>query len=45
MNGISVQTIITLAEDGARRHLADPGHYPRQRLTEFTSSLVKSALR
>ena len=40
-----VQTIIVLAEDGARRHLADPERYPRERLTEFTASLLKSVQR
>jgi len=37
-----VQTIIVLAEDGARRHLADPERYSRQRLTAFTASLLDS---
>ena len=37
-----VQTIIVLAEDGARRHLADPERYPRERLTGFTASLLDS---
>ena len=37
-----VQTIIILAEDGARRHLADPERYPRERLTAFTASLLDS---
>jgi AcrR family transcriptional regulator len=40
-----VQTIIILAEDGARRHLADPKRYSRERLTEFTASLLESARR
>lgn len=40
-----VQTIIVLAEDGARRHLADPKRYPRERLTEFTASLLESVRR
>jgi AcrR family transcriptional regulator len=37
-----VQTIIVLAEDGARRHLKDPERYPRERLTAFTASLLDS---
>jgi AcrR family transcriptional regulator len=37
-----VQTIIVLAEDGARRHLADPERYSRERLTAFTASLLDS---
>ena len=37
-----VQTIIVLAENGARRHLADPERYPRERLTAFTASLLDS---
>jgi AcrR family transcriptional regulator len=40
-----VQTIIVLAEDGARRHLADPERYPRERLTAFTASLLESVRR
>jgi AcrR family transcriptional regulator len=40
-----VQTIIVLAEDGARRHLADPKRYPRERLTAFTTSLLESVRR
>jgi AcrR family transcriptional regulator len=40
-----VQTIIVLAEDGARRHLADPKRYPRERLTGFTRSLLESVQR
>lgn len=40
-----VQTIIVLAEDGARRHLADPERYPRERLTGFTASLLESVQR
>jgi AcrR family transcriptional regulator len=40
-----VQTIIVLAEDGARRHLADPKRYPRERLTAFTASLLESVRR
>jgi AcrR family transcriptional regulator len=40
-----VQTIIVLAEDGARRHLADPERYPRERLTGFTRSLLESVQR
>lgn len=37
-----VQTIIVLAEDGARRLLKDPERYPRERLTAFTASLLDS---
>jgi AcrR family transcriptional regulator len=37
-----VQTIIVLAEDGARRHLADPKRYPRERLTAFAAGLLES---
>ena len=40
-----VQTIIVLAEDGARRHLADPKRYPRERLAGFTKSLLESVRR
>ena len=37
-----VQTIITLAEEGGRMHLADPETYPRERITAFTASLLDS---
>jgi AcrR family transcriptional regulator len=37
-----VQTIIVLAEEAGRRHLADPERYPRERLTAFTASLLES---
>ena len=37
-----VETIIVLAQEGARNHLADPERYPRERLTAFTASLLKS---
>ena len=37
-----VQTIIVLAEEGGRKHLADPERYPRERLTAFTASLLDS---
>jgi len=37
-----VQTIIVLAEEGARQHLDDPERYSRERLTEFTASLLES---
>ena len=37
-----VETIINLAEEGGRLHLADPERYPRERLTDFTRSLLES---
>jgi AcrR family transcriptional regulator len=37
-----VQTIIALAEEAGRMHLADPERYPRERLTAFTASLLES---
>ena len=37
-----VNTIITLAEQAGRMHLDDPETYPRERLTEFTASLLDS---
>jgi len=37
-----VATIIVLAEEGGRKHLADPERYPRERLTGFTASLLES---
>ena len=37
-----VQTIIVLAEQAGRQHLADPERYPRERFTEFTASLLAS---
>jgi AcrR family transcriptional regulator len=37
-----VETIIVLAEEGARKHLEDPERYPRERLTKFTASLLDS---
>jgi AcrR family transcriptional regulator len=37
-----VQTIIVLAEEAGRKHLADPERYPRERLTAFTASLLES---
>ena len=37
-----VQTIIVLAEEAGRQHLADPERYPRERLTAFTASLLES---
>ncbi len=40
-----VETIILLAEDGGRRHLADPERYPPERLAAFTASLVASVRR
>jgi AcrR family transcriptional regulator len=40
-----VQTIIIVAEDGARRHLADPKRYPRERFIAFTRSLLESVQR
>ena len=36
-----VQTIIALAEEAGRMHLADPERYPRERLTAFTASLLE----
>jgi AcrR family transcriptional regulator len=37
-----VETIIVLAEEAGRKHLADPKRYPRERLTAFTASLLDS---
>ena len=37
-----VQTVIALAEDGARLHLDDPERYSRERLTAFAASLLDS---
>jgi AcrR family transcriptional regulator len=37
-----VETIIVLAEEAGRKHLADPERYPRERLTGFTASLLKT---
>jgi AcrR family transcriptional regulator len=37
-----VQTIISLAENGARLHLDDPENYSRERLTAFAASLLDS---
>jgi AcrR family transcriptional regulator len=37
-----VQTIIALAEQGARMHLDDPERYSRERLTSFAASLLDS---
>jgi AcrR family transcriptional regulator len=37
-----VQTIIVLAEEAGRKHLADPERYPRERLTAFTAGLLES---
>jgi AcrR family transcriptional regulator len=37
-----VQTIIVLAEQGARMHLDDPERYSRERITAFTASLLDS---
>jgi AcrR family transcriptional regulator len=37
-----VQTIIVLAEQGARMHLDDPEHYSRERITGFAASLLDS---
>lgn len=37
-----VETIILLAEEAGRQHLADPKRYPRERLTKFTASLLES---
>jgi AcrR family transcriptional regulator len=39
---LMVQTIISLAENGARLHLDDPERYSRERLTEFAASLLSS---
>jgi AcrR family transcriptional regulator len=37
-----VETIIVLAEEAGRQHLADPERYPRERFTAFTASLLGS---
>jgi len=38
-----VESMIVLAQEGGRRHLADPDAYPPQRLTAFVASLLASA--
>lgn len=40
-----VETIITLANEGGRMHLADPERYSRERITAFTASLLDSVRR
>jgi AcrR family transcriptional regulator len=40
-----VHSIITLAEEGGRRHLDNPETYPRDRITSFTASLLESVRR
>jgi len=40
-----VDTIITLANEGGRMHLADPERYSRERITAFTASLLASVRR
>lgn len=40
-----VETIIVLANEAGRLHLADPERYPRERLTGFTESLLESVQR
>lgn len=40
-----VDTIIVLAEQGGRMHLADPERYPRDRIAAFTKSLLESSRR
>ena len=35
-----VETIIVLATEAGRQHLADPERYPRERFTDFTASLL-----
>ena len=40
-----VDTIIVLAEQGGRLHLADPERYPRDRITAFAGSLLESVQR
>jgi AcrR family transcriptional regulator len=37
-----VETIVVLANEAGRLHLADPDRYPRERLTKFTASLLDS---
>lgn len=36
---------MTLINEGARLHLADPVRHPRERLTAFTASLLESVRR
>lgn len=36
-----VETIIVLANEAGRQHLADPERYPRERFTAFTASLLE----
>ncbi len=36
-----VETIVLLMEAAGRRHLADPGRYSRDRLTEFAAGLAR----
>lgn len=40
-----VDTIIVLANEAGRRHLADPKRYPRERLTAYTASLLEGVRR
>jgi AcrR family transcriptional regulator len=40
-----VETIIFLAEEAARKHLDDPERYPRERMLDFTASLLASVKR
>jgi len=40
-----VETIILLAEQGARLHMADPERYPAERVTGFAASLLASVQR
>jgi hypothetical protein len=37
-----IETIITLAEEGGRLHLDDPGRYSRDWITSFTASPLDS---
>jgi AcrR family transcriptional regulator len=40
-----VETIMTLVNEGARMHLADPERYPVDRITAFVASLLASVRR
>jgi AcrR family transcriptional regulator len=37
-----VEAMIVLADEGGRRHLADPERYPPKRMTDFVASLLAS---
>ena len=40
-----VESMILLAQEGGRRHLADPAAYPPERMDKFVRSLLASVVR